>query len=179
LSASEKRLSALMRQGLAGDAAAYRALLGALSRDLRGYFVRRLGPHRAADAEDLVQETLMAVHSRRATYEVDRPFTVWMHALARYKLIDYFRQQRVRATVPIDDIDDLFVPGGQDAAAAKLDVDALLKTIPKGQEALIRQVKLEGQSIAEVSGKTGLSESAIKVGIHRGVKALAMRLRGR
>ena len=64
-----------MVRSQAGDAAAYRMLLHALSPHLRAYFTRRLGPGRSADAEDLVQETLMAVHTHRATYDQARPFT--------------------------------------------------------------------------------------------------------
>jgi RNA polymerase sigma-70 factor (ECF subfamily) len=178
VSALEKRLGALMRASLAGDSSAYRRLLDDLSGHLRRYFLRRLGRDRSADAEDLVQETLMAVHSRRATYDASRPFTVWLHALARYKLIDHLRQQKIRATVPVEDIDQLFAEDDAGASSARMDVDTLLDTIPEKQQALIRQVKLEGQSIADVATKTGLSESAIKVSIHRGVKALAMRFRG-
>lgn len=174
----EARMKALMIAGLDGDGVSYRTLLDELSRHLKGYFLRRLGPGRVADAEDLVQETLLAVHARRATYDTERPFTVWLHAVARYKLIDYFRQHKMRAAVPIDDVDGLFAEDVSEAAMARHDVDRLLETIPPRARALIRSVKLDGHSIAETAAVTGMSESAVKVGIHRGVKALAMRMRG-
>ena len=167
-----------MIAALGGDAMSYRALLDELSRHLKGYFSRRLGPNRMADVEDLVQETLLAVHARRATYDTARPFTVWMHAVARYKLIDYFRQHTIRATVPIEDVDGLFAPDVSEAAMARHDVDRLLETIPPRSRNLIQSVKLDGQSIAETASLTGMSESAVKVGIHRSVKALARRMRG-
>ncbi|WP_224008196.1 sigma-70 family RNA polymerase sigma factor [Aureimonas sp. SA4125] len=171
-------MKALMIAGLGGDAVSYRALLEELGRYLRRYFVRRLGPGRVDDAEDLVQETLIAVHDRRGTYDIERPFTVWLHAVARYKLIDYFRHHKVRAAVPIDDVDGLFAADAAEAAMARLDVDRLLESIPPRSRALIRSVKLNGDTIAETAAVTGMSESAVKVGIHRGVKALAMRMRG-
>lgn len=177
MSSAEQRLSALMRQSLAGDAGAYRTLLDELSRSLRAYFGRRLGRDRLSDAEDLVQEALIAIHSKRATYDVERPFTAWVHALARYKLIDYLRQRRLRDTVPIDDFGDIFAADSEDPSA-RLDLDSLLDTIPERQRTMIRQVKIEGLSIAEVAAASGASESAVKVSIHRGVKALAARLRG-
>ena len=77
-----------MLQGLAGDAAAHSTLLEALSRMLRGYLRNRLGSH-SADAEDLLQETLIAVHERRHSYDVTQPFTPWVYAVARYKLIAF------------------------------------------------------------------------------------------
>jgi RNA polymerase sigma-70 factor (ECF subfamily) len=168
-----------MVKGLAGDQAAYRALLDTLSKHLRAYFSRRLGPGRSADAEDLVQEALMAVHTHRATYDARRPFTAWVHAIARYKLIDHVRQNRIRQTIPIDDVEFLFAVDDSDAAMARHDVDRLLGTLPEPAASMVRKVKLEGQSIADTAAETGLSQSAVKVGIHRSVRALAVRLQGR
>ncbi|MDQ0473002.1 sigma-70 family RNA polymerase sigma factor [Labrys wisconsinensis] len=183
--ATEARLGALIREGLAGDAASYRTLLRELGAHLRRYFLRRLGPDRAADAEDLVQETLMAVHSHRATYEPERPFTAWVHAIARYKLIDHVRRGRGRTSLPVEDAEALFAADGlfagdeTQAAMDRRDIERLLAAVPPQTRTLIRQVKLEGRSIAEVSARSGLSESAVKVGIHRGLKALAARFGGR
>jgi len=166
-----------MLEGLAGDAASYRLLLTELSRHLRRYFLRRMGPDRTADCEDLVQETLMALHARRVTYDATRPFTAWLHAIARYKLMDHFRQSKLRPTVPIDDVEGLFADDTIDAVTARQDIDRLLETVPAQMRGLIRSVKVEGQSIADVAVGSGLSESAVKVGIHRGLRALAARLR--
>src|SRR5271168_653646 len=94
-----------MLAALAGDAAAYRMLLTGLTRHLRGYYARRLDP---AAAEDAVQESLIAIHARRATYDPAQPFTAWVYGIARYKLIDEFRRSKRRATVPLDDSIGLF-----------------------------------------------------------------------
>ena len=90
----EVRLRALMLRGLAGDARAQRELLESLAQLLRRYHRRRL-PAAAADVEDLVQETLIAIHMRRATYEPAQPFTAWVYALARYKLTEIERGLKV------------------------------------------------------------------------------------
>jgi RNA polymerase sigma-70 factor (ECF subfamily) len=84
----EDRLKALMLRGQAGDTAAWRELLSVLSGRFRAYFARRMDA-RSPDVEDLVQETLMAVHRRHMTYDPSQPFTAWAHAVARYKLIDH------------------------------------------------------------------------------------------
>ncbi|WP_109122621.1 sigma-70 family RNA polymerase sigma factor [Azospirillum sp. TSO22-1] len=176
MSSLEPRLSALMRASLAGDAQAYRAFLSELTVLLRRYCLRQLGADRLADAEDLVQETLMAIHTRRATYDPDRPVTAWAHAIARYKLVDHLRRRHPQVGVPLDDVEDfLAAPDDTEPAMARCDVGRLLDTLPEQPRALIRQVKLEGASIAETAARTGLSESAVKVGIHRGLKALAAR----
>jgi len=170
LTEAETRLKALMLKALAGDAASYRALLSALTPHLRAYFVRRLGN---ADAEDLVQETLIAIHAKRATYDTSLPFTAWLHAIARYKLIDHFRRARLRRTLPIEEADAVFAEESTESASARRDVERLLATLPKARRDLVRQVKIEGLSTAEAAARTGMSESAVKVGVHRALKALS------
>ena len=129
--------------------------------------------------DDLVQETLLAIHSRRATYEPDRPFTVWLHAIARYRLIDHFRRSGRRPTVPIDDVDEAaFASDSDESAATNLDLDRLLATVPPETRKMIRQVKIEGQAIADVAAETGRTPTAVKVGIHRGLRRITARLRG-
>lgn len=173
--AAEAQLKALMLSALAGDAAAYRALLAALRDLLRRYYARRLAD--AASAEDLVQETLIAVHTRRATYDPGMPFTPWLYAVARYKLLDHLRRGRVRATVALDDAGDLFAEDESEAAIARRDLDRLLETLPDATRQAIRQVKIEGLTTAEAAERSGRSEIAVRVGIHRGLKALSDRLR--
>ncbi|NTS32080.1 sigma-70 family RNA polymerase sigma factor [Phyllobacterium sp. BT25] len=175
----ETRLKELMLASLAGDARSYGVLLNEVARHLRFYFLRRLSDAHKGDADDLVQETLMALHTRRATYEIDRPFTAWLHAIARYKLIDHFRRNRIRATVPLDEVEDLFATDLSDAASDRMDVERLLEAAPERTRDLIRRTRIEGQSIAEVAESTGLTETTVKVSIHRGIKAIATKLKGR
>ena len=177
MSVAETQLKALMLAALAGDAAAYRMLLAALSPHLRAYYARRVGV--AADAEDLVQETLIAIHARRATYDTTQPFTAWLHAIARYKLIDHYRRAKLRRTLPLEEADAVFAAESHDAADAARDVDTLLSELPEIRQRLIRHTKIEGLSTAETAARTGLSESAVKVGVHRGLKTLAAIIRER
>ena len=167
--AAEPQYHEWMVAALGGDAAAYRRLLGALTGHLRAYYMRRVG---ASTAEDLVQETLFAIHSRRATYDPGLPLTAWVYGIARYKLIDEFRRERRRATVPLEDADELFAADESEALAARRDVEKLLATLPEAKRRLVRAVKIDGVSIAEVAAQTGLSETAVKVGVHRAVKSL-------
>ncbi len=158
-----------MVAALAGDGASYRMLLTALTRHLRGYFSRRLDP---AAAEDAVQECLIAIHTHRATYDSAMPFTAWMYGIARYKLLDEFRRVKRRAQVPLDEAPDLFAQDESEAATARRDVNLLLARLPEAKRNLVRQMKLDGDSIAEVAARSGMSETAVKVSVHRAIKSL-------
>ena len=174
----EARLRALMLASLDGEAVAYRTLLAELGRHLRPYFTRRLHAAHASHAEDLVQETLLAVHARRMTYDRDRPFTAWLHAVAHHKFVDHLRRHAIRATVHLEDDAPVFAHDDSADAAARMDLDTVLQNVPVRTGNLIRQVKLEGASIAEAAAAAGMSESAVKVSIHRGLKALSARFAG-
>jgi len=174
----EKLLRRLLVQGLGGDAVAYQQFLKALSAHLRAYFRRRLF-QRMDEAEDLVQETLLAVHNQRHTYRPDQALTAWVHAIARYKFIDLLRASNSREalTEPLDDELELFASSDSEALEAKRDLDKLLAGLPDRQRLPIVHVKLEGLSVQETATLTGLSESAVKIGVHRGLKVLAARIR--
>ncbi len=176
---AEIRLKALFVGGLAGDADAYRLFLQELTRHLRGYLRRRI-PQLHDDVEDLVQEILLAVHNARHTWRPDEPLTAWVHAIARYKLMDFFRSRSRRESLndPLEDHTDLFATPDDEPAQARRDIGKLLDQLPDKQRLPIVHVKLEGRSVVEAAQLTGLSESAVKVGIHRGLKALAARIRG-
>ena len=126
--------------------------------------MRRVG---ADTAEDLVQETLIALHSRRATYDPGQPLTAWVYGIARYKMIDEFRRVRRRATVPLDDVAELFAADETEALSARRDVEKLLLRLPEAKRALVRAIKLDGHSVAETAAQAGMSETAVKVSVHR------------
>jgi RNA polymerase sigma-70 factor (ECF subfamily) len=172
---AESRLKVLMLAALGGDAASYRVLLAETGAHLRGYYAKRLG-REAADIEDLVQETLIALHTRRATYDTAQPLTPWVYAIARYKLIDHLRKRDRHRTLPLDDADALFAPSETEDAIARRDVDRLLGNLPARTQTLVRGVKVEGLSTQEAATRTGMSESAVKVAVHRAMRSLSAML---
>lgn len=176
---SEDRLRALLVRGLAGDADAYHAFLQDLSAHVRAFLRKRLA-RLPDDVEDLVQETLLAVHIQRHTYDPAQPLTPWVYALARYKLVDLLRRRARRDLLhdPLDEESEFLAVSDSDAREARRDLDQLLQTLPERQRVSIVCVKIEGLSVAETARRTGISEASVKVGIHRGLKALAARLRG-
>jgi RNA polymerase sigma-70 factor (ECF subfamily) len=166
----EARLRGLMLAGLAGEAGPYRRLLDELGRRLRAYYGRRVPP--GLDVEDLVQETLIAVHTRRSSYDTAQPFTAWAYAIARYKLIDTLRRRRLHLRAPAQLAEALFVEGGVDAAMAGRDLDRVLGGLPDRLRTLVRDVRIEGLSMREAAAKHSISEAAAKVAVHRALKSL-------
>lgn len=173
----EGHLKPLMLLGLSGDGSAQRRLLESCAERLRAYFGKRL-PGRDCDVEDLVQETLIAIHRRRASYDVRRPFTAWLHAIARYKLVDLLRSRQRRRALRFAD-PALLIETEYEAEelGVTCDVERLLDTLPEAQREAIRLTKLEGLTIAEAADRTGHSESNVKVLAHRGMKAMQARTR--
>jgi len=174
--ATEDDLKALMLRGLDGDGGAHRQLLGCLAVLLRAYYGRRLTD--PADVEDLVQETLIAVHSRRASYDRHQPLTPWVYAMARYKMIDHLRRARRRRAAPLEAAHEMAGDDAAAAATAGLDLERLMSSLPARQRDAIRFVKIDGLSVSEAALRSGQSEASIKVGVHRGLKALMARVRG-
>ena len=163
-----------MIAGLAGDAAAYRQLLSSSADRLKRYYCRRLGRD-SGDIEDLVQETLMAIHQRRDSYNQSLPFTSWLHSIARYKLVDHYRRQGARSFAPVGDFvaDDTIEP-----ALAAYDVETLLAGLSERQRTAIRLTRIEGFSVAEAAEMSSQTEAAIKIGVHRGIRKLTGLMKG-
>jgi RNA polymerase sigma-70 factor (ECF subfamily) len=172
----EIELKPLMLASLDGDAASHRALLERLSHRLRAYYKGKLSGigRGASEAEDLVQDALLAIHIKRHTYNPAEPLTPWVYAIARYKLIDFLRRSRTsRADVPIEEADNVMDHDDSVGAESTYDLKRLMQQLPKNTRCSIEAVKLDGQSVAEAANRCGLSESGVKVNIHRGLKALA------
>ena len=173
---SEAQLKAWMLEGLDGDDAAHAALLQALVPLLQSFYRRRL---RGADedAQDLVQETLISVHTRRASYDRNRPFTAWLYAIARYRLVDHYRRHKV--SVSIEDLEDILAAEGfEEQVTARMDIDSLLNTLSPKQARAISDTRLHGKSVAEAAASAGIGVSDVKVSVHRGLKTIASRIRG-
>ena len=177
----EAAIAPLWQRAQAGDEAAYQMVLKRMAQRLRAYFKRRLGDH-PDNVEDLVQETLLALHMQRGTHDPTLPVSHWMHAIARYKLVDHWRRHGRRDALhdPVQDFDDYADDAlPQDRAAARHDLASLLARLPAAQRRAIELTKIAGLSVEEAAAHTGDSTSAIKVQVHRGLKRLAAWVRGR
>lgn len=163
--ASLARLMAMVQQG---DKLAYVTLLGECKTWLARYFSKRIAP---AAVDDLVQETLISLHRKRATYEPSRPFLPWLAAIARYRWVD-----QLRKTYRADETElvaELSVASDESGIIARISIDRLLEHLPEKQAYVIRLVKIDGLSISEAALRSGQTEPLVKVNIHRGLKKLA------
>ena len=176
--AREDRLKALLVRGLAGDAGAYQAFLQEVSAHVRAFLRRRLTQW-PDEVEDLVQETLLAIHNQRHTFDPAQPLSAWVHAIAKYKLIDAFRRRARRdvLTASLADAHAVLAAKETESGEARRDLAKLLDSLPARQRLPILFMKIEGLSVSETARRTGMSEAAVKVAVHRGLKALAAKLR--
>jgi RNA polymerase sigma-70 factor (ECF subfamily) len=150
-----------------GHGGAYRRLLGEMSEWLTRYFERRLPK---GEVDDAVQETLLAVHRRRHTYDPQYPLGPWLAAIAKNKWVDQLRDLARR---PMDELPDDMAVGDHEASVVSSSVLAsLLDQLRPAQAHAILLVKVQGYSVEDASGQTGLSPSAIKMNIHRGLARL-------
>lgn len=170
----EAALRPLWLRAQAGDEAAYRQALGLMANRLRAYFRRRM-PTLPDDVEDLVQETLLAVHLQRGTYDPTFAVSAWFTAIARHKLVDLWRRRgrQDELTDGYEDMDVLPLAAAAQEGHALRDLGRLLEALPSVQRQAIELTKLEGLSVVEASERTGVSVPAIKVQVHRGLKRLA------
>jgi RNA polymerase sigma-70 factor, ECF subfamily len=178
IEALEIRLKELWVRAQAGDDQRYALALKLIAVRLRSYYRRRL-MSLPDEVEDLVQETLLALHLQRGSFDANVPVTAWVHAIARHKLVDLFRRRGRREALhePLDDLDDAQHPVQEAEEPAGRDLAVLMDDLPAAQQRAIRLTKLEGLSLAEASQRTGVSVTALKVQVHRGLKKLAQRVR--
>lgn len=172
----DEELRRSMVAGLGGDSAAYHAALAAIAVRIRRYVSRRLDHGSlSGDVEDVVQTVLIALHSRRDTYDPSRPLMPWVYGIARYKLLSHLRSSRGRlAEITLNDFEETL---SDDASAnvspaAAHDTATMLNTLPSGQREALVMTKIQGLSVNEAAAATGLSEGAVKLRVHRAMKAL-------
>ncbi|WP_026606439.1 sigma-70 family RNA polymerase sigma factor [Methylocapsa acidiphila] len=175
----EKEWAMLMRAAMAGDAACYQQLLRSLAPTLRAAARRGLAHAGMAetDAEDVVQEILLAVHLKRQTWEKTAPFSPWLWAIARHKIIDALRRRGRRVDLPIEDFAESLKQDEAEPNMLVSDVNRHLDELPPGQRNVVRIVAVDGASIDEAAGRLAMTKGAVRVALHRGLAALAVKFR--
>ena len=180
---NDQNLAALMRPSQAGDADAYVQLMEEITPHLRRIVKHQRQFLAAEDIEDLVQDILLSLHVARATYDPQRPFTPWLLAIARNRLVDNTRRYMRQAAHEVH-VDDLAVsfPGKGTNTNVEVygDPDALKRAVdslPRGQREAVEMLKLREMSLKEAATATGMSVGALKIATHRAMNALRARLR--
>lgn len=171
----EREWTEWMRAAVDGDAEAYGHLLQSLAPVLRSMARRGLERARRGNAgvEDVVQETLLAIHLKRDTWDRTTSIGPWVTAIARYKLIDYLRRKEGRYDLPIDDLVDSLEDISATDGADRLDAGQLLDGLEQRQRAIVTAIAIEGSTAREAAERFGMSEGAVRVTLHRSLKRLS------
>jgi RNA polymerase sigma-70 factor, ECF subfamily len=171
----EKEWALLMRASLAGDAQSYRRLLLQLTPVLRAAARRGLKSAGMADtdAEDVVQDTLLAIHLKRQSWDENAPLGPWLRAIARHKMIDALRRRGRRIDLPIEGFTEFLAAGESEPSMIVADIDRHLERLPAGQRNVVRAIAVDGASIAESAARLSMTKGAVRVALHRGLTALA------
>jgi RNA polymerase sigma factor (sigma-70 family) len=171
-------LEDLMRAANQGDATAYRRLLGVITPSLRSVVRARgaaLGPE---GCEDVLQDVLLAIHTKRHTWREDAPLRPWLYAIARHKVVDAFRARGRQIEVPIEDFAEaLAADTGPDPTDAR-DMDKVLGQLDPRAAEIVRAIGQHGETTAETAARLDMTEGAVRVALHRALKSIA-RLRQR
>jgi RNA polymerase sigma-70 factor, ECF subfamily len=167
----ETELARLLKAAIAGDEKAYQAFLAKAAALVRAFARRRVGAG-GLDPEDVVQETLLALHVKRHTWRTDLPVTPWLYAIARYKLIDAFRRRGTRIDVDLDEIAEVAAAPEPERASSH-EIGRALAALAPGQRSVVSAISVEGRSISETARNLGMTETAVRVALHRGLTAIA------
>jgi RNA polymerase sigma-70 factor (ECF subfamily) len=170
----DQELASRMRAALAGDETGYAALLHEIAAIVRVQARRKIGSGLGIDAEDIVQETLLAIHLKRHTWQPDGPLGSWVYAIARYKIIDAYRRRGQRVEIDISDFAETLAAPEEEKAHPR-DVQRALDCLSDGQKQVVSAIGLEGASISETAERLGMKETAVRVSLHRGLAAIAAR----
>jgi len=176
---AEARWSALMTAAQDGDADAYRRLLEDLLPVVAHLVRSRLFDSSSVD--DVVQNALLKMHRARHTFRPERPFGPWMRAIVRNATIDHLRQvrRRLEREANVESIELIQDPkSGCEPERNELSCELarMLAKLPPGQRQAVELIQVNGLSVAEASGRVGISPGALKLRAHRGYRALRERM---
>ena len=169
----EELVAAEFKKALAGDMVIYREFLQRITPVIRGVVHSKLPSFDAASVEDIVQEVLLAIHSKRQTWQQDKPLLPWIYAIARYKSIDALRGQnknQAGSDLDIDEIDEIAAPPS--SLEQNMDVQAAVDKLDGKLGNVVRAIGVEGISVQEAGVRLEMSENAVRVAFHRGLKQL-------
>jgi RNA polymerase sigma-70 factor (ECF subfamily) len=175
-SVEDGKMAELMRAALQGDEMAYAAFLHKAAGLVRRAVARQLHQTARVAVEDVVQETLLAVHLKRHTWRSDEPILPWLRTIARYKTIDACRRRGTRIEIPIEDFAEVLASADTSTEMEDTQyIEMAVGTLSGGQQRVVRAIAIEGRSIKETAEALKMKENAVRVAFHRGLSAVAQR----
>jgi RNA polymerase sigma-70 factor (ECF subfamily) len=163
-----------MRSALGGDSVAYRAFLHDITPHLRALARSKCARYAASnEIEDVVQETLLAVHLKRGTWDPERAIRPWLATILRNKLVDILRRRGRRVDIPIEEFSETLAAEADSDPTERSDVERLIDRLGARQGDIVRSISIQGAGIRETAQRLGMTEVAVRVSLHRALKALA------
>jgi len=174
-SSREEEWAIWMRAAISGDTAAYHRFLKAVTPHLRAMACSRCDRFGAprSEAEDVVQEVLLAIHTKRGTWDPARPIGPWISTIVRNKMIDALRRRGRHVSVPIENVIDVLEAEEQVDPLVYRDVERMLGKLKEPQRGIVRSISVDGHSIRDTADRFRMTEGAVRVALHRALKALA------
>jgi RNA polymerase sigma-70 factor (ECF subfamily) len=169
----DERWAGMLRTAIRGDERVYAEFLSEITPVLRRLVRSRADRLAAADCEDVVQEAMLAIHLKRHTWRQEEPLRPWLFAIARYKIIDAFRARGKRIELPVEDYADVLPAEETEDATVQGDMERVLATLDGRAGEIVRAIGVEGASVADVGSRFSMTEGAVRVALHRGLKKLA------
>jgi RNA polymerase sigma-70 factor (ECF subfamily) len=175
----ESQWASLLAAANEGDGGAYRRFLLELTPVLRAFARKGLAGAGLADAEaeDVVQETLLAIHLKRQSWDHAAPASPWIWAIARHKLIDILRRRGRRIHLPVEDFSERLASEEEEPDRLIAGVDRHLETLSPGQRSVLQAIAIDGASIGEAAERLSMTQGAVRVALHRGLAALAAKFK--
>jgi RNA polymerase sigma factor (sigma-70 family) len=164
--------AALLRAANTGDSRAYARFLSEVTPVLRGIVRARSRALPPDQYEDIVQEVLLAIHSKRHTWRQDRPLRPWLFAITRHKVADAFRARGSHVQLALDEFAEvLAAEPGADPTAAR-EAQRLIDQLEPRAAAIVRAISLDDEEPSVTGQRLHMSEGAVRVALHRAMKRL-------
>jgi RNA polymerase sigma-70 factor (ECF subfamily) len=168
-----------MRAAIGGDSSSYRRLLDELTPVLRVVASRGFAHHKLSpeDVDDVVQETLLALHLKRHTWDQSRRLLPWVHAVARNKVIDNLRRRGKGTYLPIDDVSETLADDQQSRQMNNVDAKSIINKLKGREREIVLAISIEGATAQQVAQRLAMTEGAVRVALHRALQSLAKAFR--
>ena len=173
----DQKIAAFLKAGLAGDQQAYRQFFHEIVPILKATVRSIAYMQNAEELEDIVQEVLTTLHNKRQSWKTDKPVLPWIYAITRHKTIDalrrYQRQEGQATHVDIQSLAD-FLPDREYDHNLAIDLEAGLNQLGTRLETVVRAIGLEAKNPTQTGKDLGMSENAVRIAFHRGLKKLRL-----
>ncbi len=166
----------LLLSANAGNRASYAELLSWLSKHAEVQIKRNLRNYHnfpAQGIDDILQDVLITFHQTHQTFDSSRPLLPWINSIIKYKSIDFLRRKEFRVTmtsVEVETIKEEWHKDDEEENNQQEELLHLIESLPPEQKEVLKLAKLEGFSGKEIAFKLNITESNVKVIIHRAIK---------